>query len=79
MEILKTFFPYSFKEKKDVTALVINIIVYVVIGFVAGALIGILNIVPIVNILVGIVCGAIDLYVLIAIVLSILDYLKIIK
>lgn len=79
MEMLKKYFPYSFKKKKDVAALVINIILYVVVGFVAGVLIALLSIIPFVGILIGIIGGAIDLYVTIGIVLSILDYLKVLK
>lgn len=79
METLKKFFPYSFKEKKDVAALVVNIIVYVVIGFAAGVLIGLLSSIPIIGIIIGIIGSAIDLYIFIAIVLSVLDYLKILK
>ena len=38
MDALKKYFPYSFKEKKDVAALVINIIVYIVVAAVIGIL-----------------------------------------
>lgn len=79
MEMLKKYFPYSFKEKKDVAALVINIILYVVIGFIAGVLMSLLSIIPFIGILISIIGGAVDLYVTIGIVLSILDYLKVLK
>ena len=79
MDMLKKFFPYSFAAKKDVAALVINIIVYIVVGFIAGALIGLLWWVPIVNIITGILGSAIELYILIGLVLTVLDYCKILK
>ncbi len=78
MDMLKKFFPYSFSAK-DVTDLVIKIIVYVVCGAVVGALIGILASIPVLGIIFGIVGGLADLYALIGIVLVILDYLKILK
>ncbi len=79
MEMLKKFFPYSFKEKKDVAALVINIIVYIVAGFVIGVAAGLLGLIPFIGVLVNIVAGAADLYILIGIVLSLLDYFKVLK
>lgn len=79
METLRKLFPYSFKEKKDIAALVINIIVYVVIGFIAGILMSVFALIPFIGILISIIGAAIDLYVVIAIVISILDYLKILK
>ena len=39
MEMLKKFFPFSFTAKKDVVALVINIIIYLVVGAVIGIVI----------------------------------------
>ena len=76
MDALKKYFPYSFKEKKDVAALEINIIVYIVVAAVIGILLKLVGWIPVVGILVGIVGGLIELYVTIGIVLSVLDYLK---
>lgn len=79
MDMLKKFFPYSFQAKKDIAALVINIIVYIVVGAVAGLLIGILAKIPVLGVIIGLVGGLVDLYVLIGLVLSVLDYLKVLK
>ena len=79
MDMLRNFFPYSFREKKDVTALIINISVYLVVGFVAGILIGLLAIIPIIGIIIGIIGSILDLYVFIGIILSVLDYMKVLK
>jgi len=79
METLKKFFPFSFTEKKDVAALVINIIIFVVIGVVIGVVMGLLGKIPVVGILTGIVGTVIDLYITATIVLSILHYCKVIK
>jgi len=75
MDMLKKFFPYSFGAK-DVTALVIKIIVYVVAIIIGSVLLG----------LVGLITGWIPVlgtvilvYCVIGIVLLILDYLKVLK
>ena len=79
MDMLKKFFPYSFKAKENVTALVINIIVYIVIGAVAGFAIGLFAAISVLGIIFSLVCKLIDLYVLVGMVLSVLDYMKVLK
>lgn len=79
MDMLKKFFPYSFKPKDSVAALVVNIIVYIVAAAIAGILIGVLVLVPIIGIIIGLLGGLVDLYALIGIVLSVLDYMKVLK
>lgn len=79
MDMLKTYFPYSFKAKNDITALVVDIIIYVVIGLVAGLVLGLLSKIPLIGILFSIVNYVIYLYLVVSLVLSVLDYLKIIK
>ncbi len=79
MDKLKKIWPFSFTEKKDVTALVINCAIMFVIGVVAGALIGILAKIPVLGIIIGAIGSVVALYVLVGIVLSILDYLKVLK
>lgn len=86
MDVLKKIFPYSFgaAEVKD---LVIKIIVYIVAAFLAGVVLAIAGLItgwiPIVGAIIGvllrIVGGAVELYVLIGIVLLVLDYLKVLK
>lgn len=72
MDMLKKIFPYSFGAK-DITGLVIKIIVYVVASAVLGFVIGLI---PFVG---GLVGSLIGLYSTVGIVLAILDYLKILK
>lgn len=79
MDTLKKFFPFSFKEKKDVAALVINVILYLVAAVVIGFVLGIVALIPIINLIVGLVGGLVELYVLAGIVLSFLDYFKVLK
>ena len=79
MDTLKKFFPFSFGEKKDVAALVINIVIYVVVGFVAGLLIALLSHIPVLGWIISLLGGAIDLYVTAGIVFSVLHYVKVLK
>lgn len=79
MDMLKIYFPLAFAAKKDITALVINIIIHIVINAVAGVAIALLIKIPLIGIIVSTVGGLVSLYFLISLVLSILDYLKILK
>ena len=79
MEALKKFFPFSFAKKNDVTALVISILIQLAVGVVAGVLIGVLAKIPIVGIIAALAGGLVDLYVVVSIVLTVLDYLKVLK
>lgn len=72
MDILKKLFPLSFKEKNGIGALIVNIIIHLVADLIAGLIIGL---VP----FLGILGGLIGLYFTVGIVLSILDYLKVLK
>lgn len=81
MDILKKFFPFSFTTKNDVAALVINIIIHIVACVLVGVVIGLLCLIPVPVIwtLAGIIGGLVELYAIIGIVLSCLDYFKILK
>ena len=80
MDTLKKIWPTPFKiAKKDVAALIIQIVILLVVGIVASVLIGVLNSIPIVKIFVGIVGVLVDLYVVVGIVLCVLKFLDIVK
>ena len=79
MEMLKKYFPLAFAAKKEVVALVINILIHIVADTVAGIAIGLLSGIPLVGALISILGGVIGLYFTVSLVLSILDYLKILK
>ena len=72
MDFLKKLFPYSFGAA-DVKALVIKILVYVVVGYLAGFVVGLI---PLVGGLLGTI---ISLYTTAGWILAILDYLKVLK
>lgn len=87
METLKKFFPYSFKEKKDVAALVINILLHIAVSVGVGIVIAVLGLllafIPLIGTIVisllNIIGTVVGLYLLIGIVLSCLDYFKVLK
>ena len=79
MDALKKIFPLSFKYTKDVANLIIGILIYLVVGFIGGVAIGILAHLPIVNLVVGIVGGLLDLYCLAGIVIQVLVFAKVLK
>lgn len=79
MDTLKKFFPLSFKAKDSVANLIINIIIYLVIGIVAGFIIGLFAWLPIIGLLFSLIGSLVELYILGGIVISVLDYLKILK
>lgn len=78
MDILKKFFPLSFKvaETKD---LVVSIVIYAIIDVVCGLIIGLLAKIPLIGILFSILGSVIGLYAVAGIVLSILVFVKVIK
>ena len=79
MEYLKTYFPLSFKYAKDLANLIIGIILYVVLGAVGGAVIGIFSGIAIIGIFASILGGLLSLYCLSGIVILVLSYLKLLK
>lgn len=87
MDALKKIFPLSFKYTKDVANLIIGIIIYLVVGIVAGALITISTMlvgwIPVVGWLIGWVLGIISsligVYVLAGVVIQILAFAKVLK
>ena len=86
MDMLRKFFPFSFKEKKDVAALIINVLLYIVAGIVIGfvlGLLGLLGAIPVIGTILALVLrlvsSIVELYILVGIVLSFLDYFKVIK
>ena len=79
MDILTMLFPFSFQAKPDVTALVINIAIYVVVAFIIGIILAIVKKIPIVGLIPKIICSLVELYAVVGIVLSVLDYMKVLK
>jgi hypothetical protein len=80
MDILKLVFPFSFKVKeKNVTDLVVTLIIYVVLAVVGGLLLGLLSWLPILGVIFIILGSLLDLYALIGIALAILNFFNLLK
>lgn len=83
MDMLKKFFPFSFRVKsKDVNDLVVSLIIYIVAGFVAGLIFGlvgtILSVIKL-GFLAGILGSVVGLYCFVGIVLAVLKFLDVLK
>ena len=76
MNTLKALFPFKAKAK-DVGSLIIAIVIYLGVGIIAGAVIGLLSGIPVLGWIAGIVCALIDLYCLVGIVVAVLTFLDI--
>ena len=87
METLKNLFPLSWKYTKDVANLVIGILIYLVVGLIAGAVIALSSLlvgwIPLLGallvVVLSLVGGIVDLYVLAGIVIQVLVFTKVIK
>lgn len=87
METLKKIFPLSFKRLDSVANLIIGILLYFVVGLVAGALIALATLIvgwiPVIGAIIGWALGLIGsligLYVLAGIIIQILAYCKVFK
>ena len=76
MEVIKRYFPFSFKEKNEIRGLVINILTYLAAAAAVGILIGVFSNVPVVNWIFGIVGVLAEFYAAAGIALSAFDYIK---
>jgi hypothetical protein len=87
MKTLKNLFPLSFKRNDSFVNFIIALLIYIVIGAVAGLLIAfadaITGWIPVAGAILGwalrILGAIVDLYVVIGIIIQILAFLKIIK
>lgn len=87
MDTLKKLFPLSFKRTGSAGDLIVGILIYLVIGIIAGAVIWLAGLItgwiPVVGAIVGwvlrIAGGLIDLWVLVGIIVQILVFAKVIK
>lgn len=79
MDTLRKFFPLAFTEKKEVSNLVIMAIIHIVVAVIIGIVFKLLGIIPLVGIIIGIVGWIIDIYLTISLVLTFLDYFKVLK
>ena len=78
MDTLKKIFPFSFRGK-DNTSLIIAIVVYILISFVAGVASALTSAIPVLGTIIGIVLSLAGIYTLVGIVLAILYRVEAIK
>lgn len=78
MDILKQIFPVSFKAK-DINSLIVAIVIYVVVALLGALVLGVLGLIPIIKFLFIPVGWVLELYVVAGIVLTLLDYFKVLK
>lgn len=87
MDFLKKFWPYAMKERKSGGDLAIAIIIYIIAGILAGAVIALATFlvgwIPVIGWLVawvlGILSSLVGLYCLAGIVFAILSFCKVLK
>ena len=79
MDMLKKIFPLSFQSKPDIASLVINVLIQLVVSAVAGWIVGIVAAMPLIGFIFGLVGSLLGLYFMAGIVISCLDYFKILK
>ena len=73
MDAVKKYFPQAFSAK-DVKSLIIALVIYAVIAFVGGLVLGLLGIIPIIGFIAGVINWVLRLYCAVGIILAILVY-----
>jgi len=79
MELLQKIFPISFKFADTVANLIIGILIYVVGGAIAGTVIGLLSVLPLIGWLFGLVGSLLGIYSTAGIVIQVLVFVKVLK
>ena len=79
MDMLKKFFPISFKYADTVANLIIGILIYLVGGAIAGTIIGWLSAIPLVGLVFGLVGSLLGIYSFAGIVIEVLLFAKVLK
>ena len=78
MDMIKKLFPQAM-QANDVKGLIIAILIYAVVNFVGGLALGLLDAIPLVGFVFGIIGWALSIYCAVGIIVSILVFLKIVK
>ncbi len=80
MDTLKKLWPTPFKIKeKDIASFLIQLIIFLVICAVAGAVIGLLAKIPLLGIIFSIIGALVEVYGLVGIVLCVLKFIGAVK
>ena len=78
MDAIKKYFPQAFSAK-DVKSLIIALVIYAVIAFVGGLVLGLLGIIPIIGFIASVIGWVLRIYCAVGIILAILVFLKVIQ
>ena len=84
MEVYKNgksqkIFPLSIQGKNSTKELIINVLIHVVVNVVSGIIFGLLGGIPLIGWLFDIVGFVVGLYFSVSVILSLLDYFKVLK
>jgi len=78
MDMIKKFFPQAM-QAKDIKGLLIAILIYVVVNFVGGLVLGLLDAIPLVGFVFGVIGWLLSIYCAVGIVVAILVFFNIVK
>ena len=78
MDMIKKLFPQAM-QANDIKGLLIAILIYAVVNFVGGLVLGLLDAIPLVGFVFGIVGWVLSIYCAVGIVVAILVFFKIVK
>lgn len=78
MDLVKKLFPQAM-QAHDVKGLIIAILIYAVVNFVVGFVLGLLNAIPLVGFVFGVLGWALGIYCTVGIIVAILVFVKVVK
>ena len=78
MDLIKKFFPQAM-QAQDVKGLLIAILIYAIVNFVGGIVLGLLDGIPLVGFVFGVIGWALGIYCAVGIIVALLVFLKIVK
>ena len=78
MDMVKNLFPQAM-QANDIKGLLIAILIYAVVNFVGGIVLGLLNGIPLVGFVFGILGWVLSIYCAVGIVVAILVFFKVVK
>ena len=78
MDMIKKLFPQAM-QANDVKGLIIAILIYAVVNFVGGLVLGLLDAIPLVGFVFGVIGWALGIYCAVGIIVAVLVFFNIVK
>lgn len=78
MGFIKSLFPQAM-QAKDLKGLLIAILIYVIVNFVGGFVLGLLDAIPLIGFVFGLLGWVLSIYCAVGIIVAILVFFKIVK